>query len=176
MVALKFSKSTVKQHPRKSSTGKTSTVQQYTDSRTKQVHGSEGPKHEKTKLGIGVAITKIRGVARHRNGKNGVPFDVVCFDYMDPMPKPKLGEKPAKPGEPRQMVAILFDEPGHIAVFDATMLGEGKTAFGDNSWRGDQFEQPLRTAVEKNYKDLFPDKGKDKKDAKLPDAGTEKVA
>jgi hypothetical protein len=170
-VKLTFGKSTVKQHPRKNKSGKTSTVKQYTDSRTKQVHGSEGPKHEKTQLGIGVAITKIRGVARHRNGMSGAPFDVVSFDYMDPMPKPKLGEKPPKPGEPRQMVAVLFDEPGHIAVFDAMMLGEGKTAFGDNSWRGDQFEKPLRAAIEKNYKDLFPDKGKDKPTTAFNSAG-----
>ncbi len=161
-VALTFGKSTVKQHLRQNKSGKASTVKQYTDSRTKTPAGSEGPKNEPTKLGIGLAITKVGGIHRHRNGKNGSPFDVVTFRYSDPPVKPKPGDTPGKgpkPAEPRQMVAVVFDEPGHIAVFDATMLGEGKVAFGDNSWRGDQFEQPLRAAIEKQHKDLFPDRG-----------------
>lgn len=90
------------------------------------------------------AISKVTGVDRHRNGEDGEPFDIVSFQYENP-----------STGDVHQMIGIVFDEPGHVAVFDATMLGEGKTSFGGNSWRGDRFEEALRAAVESHEKDLY---------------------
>jgi hypothetical protein len=75
----------------------------------------------------------IIAIDRHRNGVGGAPFEVILF-------------KDRGPGGSRKL-AILFDEPHHCAVLDVAKLAAGDIAFGSNSWRGDEFETPLRNAL-----------------------------
>ena len=72
----------------------------------------------------------IIDIAFHRNGICGAPFDVVTFRDAD-----------------SRKVAILFQEPHHCAVLDVDKLAQGDVAFGSNSYRGDQYEPRLRSAV-----------------------------
>jgi len=79
---------------------------------------------------------KIVSQAHHRNGISGAPFDVCIFDYTDD----KFHWK--------RMVGVLFDDlKDHTAVFDLAKLAIGDITFGSNSWRGDEFEKPLREAL-----------------------------
>ena len=77
---------------------------------------------------------KIEEIANHRNGVGGAPFYAVTF-------------KNSK----SNMLAIVFEEPGTVAVFDLDLLGEGVIAFTENSWRGDVFEDDLRKAIERHH-------------------------
>ena len=149
-LVLTFGKSVVKQHSRKTKTGKTSTVRQYSDKRTKKPaqdkddQSTWSDSSRKQAAPKGVEITNVGSVDRHRNGMGGKPFSIVKFSYLEP------GSE-----EEQQMVAMVFDEPGAIAVFDQDKLAAGDTSFGSNSWRGDQFEQPLREHIERHTKDLY---------------------
>jgi len=140
----------VKQHSRKTKTGKTSTVRQYSDKRTKKPaqdkddQSTWSDSSRKQAAPKGVEITNVGSVDRHRNGVGGKPFSIVKFSYLEP------GSE-----EEQQMVAMVFDEPGAIAVFDQDKLAAGDTSFGSNSWRGDQFEQPLREHIERHTNDLY---------------------
>jgi hypothetical protein len=69
--------------------------------------------------------------AHHRNGISGAPFHVVLFDDVD--------------DENTRKVGILFDKPYHCAVLDVAKLSAGSIAFGFNSYRGDVFEDALRS-------------------------------
>jgi hypothetical protein len=69
--------------------------------------------------------------AYHRNGICGAPFHVVLFDDVD--------------DENSRKVGILFDAPYHCAVLDVAKLSAGSIAFGFNSYRGDVFEDVLRS-------------------------------
>jgi len=107
----------------------------------------------------GITI-QVQEIASHRNvlewisglnGKNGIcgaPFHVVRFAWRDP----ELASNRA----PRNMLATVFEKPGHVAVLCLDLLQQGSTmpviAFGlaedgGNSWRGDQFEPALREAI-----------------------------
>lgn len=146
---LVFGKSVVKQHPRTSKTGKTSTVKQYSDKRTKkpgQQGGADGDARDTShgKKPKGVQITSIDSVDRHRNGTGGAAFDVVKFKYLEPGTE-----------EERNMMGVVFEQGGHVAVFDTDLVGQGNTSFGSNSWRGDQFEKQLRQAVAQQTEDLY---------------------
>lgn len=79
-------------------------------------------------------ITKIEGVAFHRNGISGAPFSVVTFVIREE-------------GQLRRMVGVVFDEPYHVAVFDRDLIGQGDIRFGHNSWRGDRYEDDLRHSI-----------------------------
>ena len=74
----------------------------------------------------------IDSIARHRNGISGAPFHVVLF--RDP--------------DESRMLGIVFDLAYHVAVFNIDKLALGNIAFGVNSWRGDHYECPLRTAIQ----------------------------
>jgi hypothetical protein len=76
---------------------------------------------------------KIIGIAHHRNGICGAPFDIVLFEDTGP--------------EGSRKVAILFEEQAHCAVLDVPKLSAGDIAFGSNSWQGDNYEPGLRDAV-----------------------------
>jgi hypothetical protein len=76
---------------------------------------------------------KILDTAHHRNGVAGTGFDVVLFKVLR---------------EPGAKVGILFDDSGHCAVLDVTLLAAGDIAFGSNSWRGDDYEPVLRRAID----------------------------
>jgi hypothetical protein len=83
---------------------------------------------------------KIREIAYHRNGVAGNGFHVVTFK----------GGRRISQGVNRnfpEMVAIVFEEPGNVAVFDRELLGEGIIAFAENSWRGDYYEKELRAVI-----------------------------
>jgi hypothetical protein len=69
----------------------------------------------------------------HRNGISGAPFHVVLFDDVD--------------DENTRKVGILFEKPYHCAVLDVVKLAEGRIAFGVTSYRGDLFEESLRSAL-----------------------------
>jgi len=73
---------------------------------------------------------RIIGIAHHRNGIDGAPFDVVLFDD----------------GESKK-VAVLFELRHECAVLDVGKLAAGDIAPGSNSWRGDQYERSLRFAI-----------------------------
>ncbi len=75
----------------------------------------------------------ITDIARHRNGTSGEPFDVVLFKDQG--------------SQGSRKVAILFDDPGHCAVLDVARLAAGDIASGSNSWRGDDYEPHLRSAM-----------------------------
>lgn len=73
----------------------------------------------------------IERVAYHRNGIAGNGFHVILFRQLDNTP----------------MVGVVFEERGNVAVFDRDLVGKGNVDFYANSWRGDEYEQALRTAV-----------------------------
>lgn len=77
---------------------------------------------------------KIIDIAHHRNGICGAPFHVVLFDdhYNDG----------------RRMMAIVFEQDGHCAVLDVAKLAAGDIKFGSNSHRGDNYQCPLRMAID----------------------------
>lgn len=80
---------------------------------------------------------EVKKVARHRNGVGGEPFTVVTFTC------PEAGE----------MMAVLFDleegetTNGRCAVMNTDELAKGVVEFGENSYRGDEYEWVLRSAV-----------------------------
>ena len=73
----------------------------------------------------------IELIQYHRNGISGAPFHVLIF--RDP--------------DEGRMLGIVFDEKCHVAVFNLDKLALGNIAFGVNSWRGDQYEPHLRSAI-----------------------------
>jgi len=76
----------------------------------------------------------IEEVAKHRNGVGGTPFYVVTFTLST---------------APNKMVAVVYDRPGHVAVFDRELLGKGVIGFKLNSFRGDVFEAALRKVIKR---------------------------
>jgi hypothetical protein len=78
--------------------------------------------------------SNIIAIDRHRNGICGEPFDVILFEDKE---DEKISRK----------VAVLFEAKSHCAVLDIDKLVAGDIAFGSNSWRGDNYEPHLRTAV-----------------------------
>jgi hypothetical protein len=80
-------------------------------------------------------LKRILSIAYHRNGIGGAPFHVILFEDR--------GE------EGSRKVAVVFEEPCHIAVLDVAMLAAGDIAFGSNSWRGDVYEPAMRRAIAK---------------------------
>jgi hypothetical protein len=80
-------------------------------------------------------IIKVEKIDYHRNGVGGNGFNVVTFTY-------KYERLTIN------MVAVVFEEKGNVAVFDRDLLGKGVIEFGQNSWRGDNFEAALRKAIE----------------------------
>jgi len=78
-------------------------------------------------------VKRIIEASYHRNGIAGVGFYAILFDA----------------GDYGTMVASLFDEPGHCAVYNVAELAKGNIAFAQgNSWRGDDFEAELRPLIE----------------------------
>lgn len=73
----------------------------------------------------------IENIQLHRNGVAGAPFHVLIFR------DPDVG----------RMVGIVFEQHHHVAVFSLDKLAAGNIEFGVNSWRGDRYERPLRSAV-----------------------------
>ena len=82
----------------------------------------------------------LSALAYHRNGICGAPFHVAIVEASD------------EPGRPK--VAIVFDEPYHVAVLDIGKLSADEITFGENSYRGDIFEPPLRNAIVHAYAEV----------------------
>ena len=83
-------------------------------------------------------VHKVTDHEHHRNGISGAPFWVIRFVAKD---------------ENRNMVGVLFEEKGFCAVFDIDLLAKGNIKFGQNSWRGDNFEPELRAYIKKKEGD-----------------------
>lgn len=88
-------------------------------------------------------LNRIISVAHHRNGVGGAPFDLALFT--------ERGDRRSR------KVAVLFGPPGCCAVLDVDKLANGDIAFGSNSWRGDEYEPPLRQAIALHYQMLPKD-------------------
>lgn len=73
---------------------------------------------------------KILQIAHHRNGVFGAPFHAVLF----------LEDN-------QQFLATVFEAPNHVSVICTDLLESDGVAFGANSWRGDRYEDKLRTAI-----------------------------
>ncbi len=81
---------------------------------------------------------KILQASWHRNGIGGIGFYAILFDDA----------------ERGRMIATLFDEPGYCAVYKVEELANGNTLFAQgNSWRGDQYEDALRPALNEYLKE-----------------------
>lgn len=94
-------------------------------------------------------------VARHRNGICGYAFHVVLFDHDSD----GIVQRPGVSSVARlrlHMVAVVFDEPGNVAVFDVDKLAAGVFAMCENSWRCESFEKELRAAIKRWDKKQFP--------------------
>jgi hypothetical protein len=81
---------------------------------------------------------RIENIQHHRNGISGAPFNVMIF--RDP--------------EAGRMLGIVFQLEYHVAVFNLDKLALGNIAFGENSWRGDQYEPHLRKAIAEHQRTL----------------------
>ncbi len=77
----------------------------------------------------------IEDIQWHRNGISGEGFYAIIF---------------TDPDEGR-MVATLYDEVGYCSVLHIEKLSNPTIGvrFGTNSWRGDYYEDTLRSEVEK---------------------------
>ena len=84
-----------------------------------------------------LCIQNIVNLARHRNGICGAPFYAVLFNDSESY---KLG--------------IVFDSPYHVAILDFDRLVHSNITFGENSYRGDLYEAPLRAAIAKRMQHL----------------------
>lgn len=82
--------------------------------------------------------TKIKSVVYHRNGVGGDPFRIVNFESED------------EDCKGRDMLAIVFELPYRVAVFDFDLLKQGEFRFIHNSWRGDVFGHELEKALPKD--------------------------
>ena len=80
----------------------------------------------------------VKEIEYHRNGISGNGFHVIKFNCKED-------------GKNLHMVGILFEEQGSCAVFDQDLLGQGNIKFGENSWRGDVYEDKLRKAIKDMY-------------------------
>lgn len=74
---------------------------------------------------------RIENIQHHCNGISGAPFHVLIF--RDP--------------DEGRMLGIVFEQEHHVAVFNLDKLAVANIAFGVNSWRGDNYEPSLRTAI-----------------------------
>ena len=80
---------------------------------------------------------KVKESSFHRNGIAGAGFYAVLFNVEQ--------ESGVVPDD---LLGIVFDEPGHCAVIALNLISECGIGFGGgNSWRGDQFEVPLREHI-----------------------------
>lgn len=88
----------------------------------------------------------------HRNGISGEGFHVMTFKCHEVITKFKCHEVitnsfQGNSEDDSNMMAMVFEAPGHVAVFNMDKLKEGVIAFFENSYRGDMFESQLRKAI-----------------------------
>jgi hypothetical protein len=84
-------------------------------------------------------VRQIIETAHHRNGVSGRGFSVVRF--VD--------------DAGRNMLGVVFDDSPTVecvtAVFDLDLLKQDVIAFGENSWRGDHYQDTLQTAIQARW-------------------------
>ncbi len=84
-------------------------------------------------------IKKVQAIEYHRNGISGEGFHIVKFTDT----------------ENGEMLGIVFPLDkgetwnGRVAIFQQDLLAQGNVTFGQNSWRGDNYEGELRAAIAK---------------------------
>jgi len=83
---------------------------------------------------------KIKEYSYHRNGVSGNGFYAIIFLYAP------------DGGKEETFLATLFEETGSCAVVSLDRIETQGIAFGDNSWRGDYFEDELREIIEAEEK------------------------
>ena len=76
---------------------------------------------------------KVHDIQYHRNGISGVPFYSVHFQH-----------------DKDHMHASVVPHEGGVAVDNMDKLAERNVKFGENSFRGDMYEKPLREAIRKH--------------------------
>lgn len=86
----------------------------------------------------------VKEIAYHRNGIGGEPFHVVLFTMRD-----TDSETTAPDSKPiiHNMMAVVFEQPYQVSVFDHDKLKQDIIGFGYNSWRGEVYERQLRQAI-----------------------------
>lgn len=77
---------------------------------------------------------KILQIAYHRNGVCGAPFHAVLFTE-------------GRGKDKSRKMATVFEERGAVAVLDVDLLNANNVKFGENSWRGDNYEDWLRQEI-----------------------------
>lgn len=102
---------------------------------------------------------EVEEIAYHRNGISGNGFHVVLFTQTHE----GTGWRPRTlvrlPKCNRMMGVIFTNEStdhkttGYCAIFDRDKISQNVVAFGNNSWRGDQYEAILREAILEKQKD-----------------------
>ncbi len=122
-------------------------------------------------------VNKVIQVAYHRNGVSGVGFHAVVFEHGRRLCSKcgddadgwqngrgektcgnNCGPQPVR-DETQRMLGIVFDRDDnrdcHVAVLDIDKLANPEigVAFGENSWRGDQFAGELRRAIAEHDSD-----------------------
>ena len=75
----------------------------------------------------------IQEIAYHRNGVGGEDFNVVRFRI-------RRGKE--------NLLAIVFSTPGQCAVLNLDLIPTVGVEFAKNSYRGDEFEDALRAAID----------------------------
>lgn len=86
------------------------------------------------KMRDGATLTLVQAEF-HRNGCSGNGFQAILFDWDER-------------GKIQRMLGVLFDEPGSCAVMRTEPLSKDDgVTFGENSYRGDNFEPALRKLV-----------------------------
>jgi hypothetical protein len=92
---------------------------------------------------------KVLSVAHHRNGICGEPFAAVVFIENDRRMVATIGFKGEAP------------DPITCRVLDIDMLTIGNIAFGQNSWRGDDYGDVLAPLVsewlDRRHQELLDD-------------------
>jgi hypothetical protein len=120
---------------------------------------------------------KIVQVAYHRNGIAGEGFHAVIFETKQErcvcgafaslvrthatgkrgcMNQSDEGHPPFQiVTDTLRMVATVFDGPGRVAVYQIDLLMDPAIGvrFGENSWRGDQYEDQLRQGIKTHKSD-----------------------
>lgn len=86
----------------------------------------------------GIKIKPL-AIQYHRNGVSGNGFHVIRFREASINGSAKAGSA--------EMVGIVFEEKGSVAVLQVSELVNGNIGDG-NKWRGDDFEPSLRQAIE----------------------------
>ena len=88
-----------------------------------------------------VSLPEVIAQSSHRNGMDGAPLDVFIV-------RDQAGRRMLLVSFSRNHVAgSHWDDPDYhryeTAAFDLDLLNQNNITFGDNSWRGDQYEDAL---------------------------------